>query len=537
VPPQRNGRITGSCRFRDAGQDPPPPLKSGATHREAGPLPLEILDDLRRARLDGTELPLGARAFDVLAYLHAHADRVVTKQELLDAVWSGLIVEESNLTVQIAGLRKALGRQAIQTVPGIGYRLTLDAPAALPDTGAAPQVPDIPSLAVLPFTNLTGSADRGYLVDGIVTEITTALSRVSGIFVISSTSSFTYKGRTVDLAEVGRDLGVRYVLEGSIQQAGQRLRIFTQLAEAGTGHTLWQERFDGSTDDIFELQDEVAARVAGALEPKLIWAEAARARAKPTGSLAAYDLCLRALPLIAKLHAPEALSEGLTLIRQALALDAGYIHAHALVCYAHTSSFATRWWTFEQAEAALPNARIVLDSGTDDAFALAYAGHYMAYIGRGYREGLTALQRAAVLNPNSGTVHMLLGWVYNYLNDNEPAITHLERAKRLSPLHPHIGVINCGIGNALFQLGDYARAVTAYEQAMTEYPEFASNQLSLIGVYWALGRKADSARMAEWLRRKVPDMSVSTFKRTRPQHSPEYLELMTEALRSNGFPE
>jgi tetratricopeptide (TPR) repeat protein len=354
--------------------------------------------------------------------------------------------------------------------------------------------------------------------------------------VISSTSTFTYKGRTVDLSEVGRELGVRYVLEGSIQAAGDRLRIFTQLVEAESGHTIWQDRFDGTAADIFELQDEVAARVAGALEPRLQHAEALRAQAKPTESLAAYDLCLRATPLVQKLHAPEALIEGLEILRRALELDPGYTNAHAQVCYAHSSAFATRWWTFEEAKAAMPHARKVLDSGTDDALALAYAGHYMAYIGRGYQEGLTALKRAAALNPNSGTIQMLLGWVYNYLNDAAPAIDHLERAKRLSPLHPHIGVINSGIGTTYALAGDYETAVRHLEQAMTEYPELASSQLYLIGVYWALGRKGDAARMAEWLRRKVPDMTVQTFLETRPDHKEDFRDLMVEALRGTGFP-
>ncbi len=229
---------------------------------------LEILNESRSARLDGEELPLGARAFDVLAYLHANSERVVSKAELLDAVWEGLMVEESNLSVQMSTIRKALGRDAIKTVPGIGYRLTSGGTSdRSPPPG--PTVPTIPSLVVLPFANLMGQAEQDYLVDGIVQEISTALSRVSGIFLISSTSSFAYKGRSVDLAEVGNELGVRYVLEGSIQAAQNRIRIFTQLVEAATGRTIWQDRFDGSSEDIFELQDAVAERVAGALEPKL----------------------------------------------------------------------------------------------------------------------------------------------------------------------------------------------------------------------------------------------------------------------------
>ncbi len=500
---------------------------------------LEILHDQRVVLLDGNEIALGARAFDVLVQLVEHADRVVSKAELLDAVWAGLMVEESNLTVQIAGLRKALGRETIKTVPGIGYRFigpnTGPAEAAPALVKALP-VPDIPSLAVLPFANLTGSEDRDYLVDGIVNEVIMALSRVSGFFVISSTSSFTYKGRMVDLSEVGRELGVRYVLEGSIQQAGDQMRIFTQLVEAETGHTLWRDRFDGLASEIFDLQDRVAEHVAAALEPKLIWAEAARAKAKPTESLAAYDLCLRAAPLVYRQNTLKSVQEGLDLLKQALALDPEYLQAKALICYAHTGAVATRWWTFEQAAAALPLAREVLDADPDDPLALAYAGHHIAYVGGDTQRGLTALQRAKALNPNSGVVAMLLGWVHNYRSENEAAIAELRRARRISPLHPQIGVTTSGIANALFQLGDFEGAVTHFEQALTEYPEFATIHLGLMGAYWAVGRKEESARMAEIFRRKVPDMTVSTFRRTRPQDNKTYTGAVIAALEGNGFP-
>ncbi|TGD41620.1 adenylate cyclase [Pseudotabrizicola sediminis] len=496
---------------------------------------IELLRDLRRLRIDGSDQVIGARAFDVLAYLDAHSGRVVTKAELLEHVWADLNVEESNLTVQIAALRKLIGARAIATVPGVGYQLTLSAKPPAEPPKALP-LPDKPSLVVLPFTNLMGSADRDYLVDGIVSAVITALSRVSSFFVISSTSSFTYKGRSVDLAEVGQELGVRYILEGSIQQAGDQMRIFTQLVEAATGHTLWQDRFDGRASEIFDLQDRVAEHVAGALEPKLILTEAARARAKPTDNLAAYDLCLRAAPLVWRQNALPQLEEGIELLRHALEMDPAYVYAKALICYAHTGAFATRWWSFERASEALPLAREVLDANPDDPLALAYAGHYLAYIGSAHREGLTALKRAAFLNPNSATVAMLLGWVHNYMSQNDAAIEQLQRAMRISPLHPHIGVMSAGIGNALLQKGDPQAAVTYYEQALTEYPEFATTQLGLMGCYWALGRVEDSARMADWFRAKVPDMTISTFRRTRPQENALFAETIVNALEANGFP-
>ena len=502
---------------------------------------LQIDEATRSIRLDGAEIPLGARAFDVLRYLHENADRVITKEELLDHVWAGVLVEDSNLTVQIAGLRKALGKDTIKTVPGVGYKFTLGsqmAPETPLKTGkSAPDVPTIPSLAVLPFANLTGSEDNAYMVDGIVNEITSALARVSSFFVISTTSTFTYRGRAVDLGEVGRDLGVRYILEGSIQKAGDRLRIFTQLVEAKTARMIWHDRFDGSAEDIFDLQERVAENVAAAIEPKLIWAEAARARAKPTDSLKAYDLCMKATPLAMRQNALSDLEEALDLLGQALALDPNYIQAKALICYAHTGSFAARWWPFEKAQAALPLAREVLDSNTDDPASLAYVGHYVAYIGKEPRRGLTALQQASVLNPNSSTIAMLLGWVHNYLNENDDAIEHLQRALRLSPLHPQVGVVTSGIGNSMLQKGAFEAARGHYELAMSQFPEFATAHMGLMAIYWKLGDLEKSAQMAEFFRRKVPDMTIATFVRTRPQNNEIYRDTMIAAFRANGFPE
>lgn len=497
---------------------------------------LDIHSDRRAALLDGAELSLGARAYDVLAYLHANSDRVVTKAELLDHVWSGMIVEEGNLSVQIAGLRKVLGKEAIKTVPGVGYRFTLGATAdASPHKG--PEVPEIPSIAVMPFANLTGAEGQDYLVDGIVAEITAALSRVSGFLVISSTSSFTYKGRVVDLAEVGRELGVRYVLEGSIQKAGERLRIFTQLVEAETSHMIWQNRFDGQVSDIFDLQDQIAEEVAGALEPRLIWAEAARTRSKPTESLTAYELCLRAAPLVSRLDRPDSLEEGLRLLREALQRDPGYVQAKAYYCLAHTGAVATRTWSFAQARAALDTALDVVNEAQDDPLALAHAGHYLAYVHNRHTDGMTALNRAERLNPNSGQVMMLKGWVHIYRDENEAAIEALTRAKRLSPLHPQIGVMTCGFGNAHMQMGKIPEAIGYFEQALSEYPEFVTALQGLMSCRFAKGEIAEAQRLADIYRAKAPKFSVQEYIENRPFESTEALHFVVDAMRALGFPE
>jgi TolB-like protein len=242
---------------------------------------------------EGVAVPLGGRAFDTLSVLAAASGATVGKEALLDAVWPGLTVEENNLQVQISALRKALGEGWIVTVPGRGYRLAPMPSSAEPP--AAPTLPDRPSVAVLPFANLSGDSDQEYFADGVVEDIITALSRTGWLFVIARNSSFTYKGRAVDVKQVGRELGVRYVLEGGVRKAGNRVRITGQLIDAASGGDVWADRFDGELADIFELQDRVTESVVGAIEPSLRRAEIARTLAKPTNSLDAYDLYLRAL--------------------------------------------------------------------------------------------------------------------------------------------------------------------------------------------------------------------------------------------------
>jgi len=228
--------------------------------------------------------------------------------------------------------------------------------------------------------------------------------------------------------------------------------------------------------------------------------------------------------------------EGLDLLEQALALDPDYTYAKAMVCYAHTCAAAARCWTFEQGSAAYGLTREVLDEQSDDPLALAYAGHCLAYVGQFQRDGLTALNRAAILNSNLATVAMLLGWVHIYFDEADAAILHLTRARRISLPHPQIGAMSAGMGQAMMHKGDCAGAVALLEQSLAEYPGFASAYFALMGCYWQLGRDADAAGIAGLLREKVPDLSVDTFVRTRQQNSANYTESVIGALRATGFP-
>ena len=266
--------------------------------------------DLGRRELtrNGAPVRLKGRALDVLCVLAAAGGEIVTKDALMARVWPNVVVEENNLQVQISALRRALdegknGESFLVTVPSRGYRLVgIAAPGGRcgpAPAGQGPAVPDKPSIAVLPFTNMSGDPEQDYFADGIVEDIITALSRMRWLFVIARNSSFTYKGRGVDIKQVGAELGVRYVLEGSVRKAANRVRITGQLIDASNGAHLWADRFDGALDDIFDLQDQVTARVVGAIAPKLEQAEIERAKRKPTGSLDAYDCFLRGIACLA----------------------------------------------------------------------------------------------------------------------------------------------------------------------------------------------------------------------------------------------
>src|SRR6516162_580417 len=286
------------------------------------------LDPVRRElRRDGKPVRLGSRARDILCVLASTGGAVVSKDELMERVWSGVVVEENNLQVHIRALRKALegdddGESWIVTVPGRGYRLLRpQQPPAVAEPAPKPSLPspDKPSLAVLPFVNLSGDPEQEYFADGMVEEIITTLSRIRWLFVVARTSSFSYKGQAVDVRQIGRELGVRYVLEGSVRKGGNRIRITYQLIDAGTGAHLSADHFDGPLEDVFELQDKVASSVAGVIEPVLQAAETERSTGRPTTDLTAYDLYLRAHAMI--WSAAGRIPEALRLLEQAIARD------------------------------------------------------------------------------------------------------------------------------------------------------------------------------------------------------------------------
>lgn len=503
----------------------------------AGPhmQPFKIDKNARTFELAGKPVQVGARAFDVLAFLDDHADRVVSKQELLEQVWGGLSVEEGNLSVQISALRKLLGADAISTVPGVGYKLTKGTEEQ--PTIQGPPLPQKPSVAVLPFANLTGDATTDYLVDGIVSDLISVLSRVPGIFVIAASSSFKYKGAVVSLRDVGTELGVRYVLEGSIQLGGDKLRITTQLVEAQTSHTIWSERFAGTTQDVFTLQDQITERTAAVLELNVMVAEASRARRAPTNNVRAYDLCLQASPGVMRISTRADFNSVVAMLDQAIAIDPDYAFAKALKVRAHTMAAGSRAITHEEGAAALPAAYALLGDNPTDPLVLAYAGHMVAYLGGDGELGYRSIQQGKSINPNSVLVRVSAAWCGAYLGYYQAAIEDAEFAYRLNPLDPNIGYCRAAHGYALMGLRVYDEAVKWLEKGLADDPTFGTTLQALAAAYELAGQHEKAVEAMTLYLRQTPAYTLARYQKTSPFIEPTLRQNVAQAMGAAGLPE
>ncbi len=349
----------------------------------------------------------------------AHALRLPPRLEHVDyrlvAVIVGLSVIVGDNLWRHHGRRAPARVEAAVPVP---HAASVHASAAL-------ELPDKPSLVVLPFENMSGDPEQEYFVDGLVEDITTALSRIRALFVIARNSAFTYKGRAVDVRQVGRDLGVRYVLEGSVRKTGTRLRITGQLVDAGTGAHLWADHFDGALDDVLDLRDQVTASVAGAIEPQLQHAEIERAQRKPTQDLGAYDYFLRGMAIF-HLSDAERMLEAQALFAQAFALDAGYGAAYGMAAFCINFRKSVYLLTASAPEIAegVALARLAAANGRDDPTALALAGQSLAFLGRDLDAGALLIERACELNPNSAAAWARAGFVKLWLGDHATAIAN-----------------------------------------------------------------------------------------------------------------
>ena len=351
------------------------------------------------------------------------------------------------------------------------YRVELEEGGVTQPTAPVLALPDKPSIAVLPFQNMSGDPEQEYFADGMVEEIITALSRFRELFVIARNSSFTYKGRAVDVKQIGRDLGVRYVLEGSVRKVAKRVRITAQLIDAISGVHLWADRIEGTFDDVFVLQDQVTENVVGAMAPKIEQAEIERAKRKPTDRLDAYDCYLRAMMYFYK-WTSESISEALRLFYRAIELDPNFASAYGMAAWCYVRRKLSGWMKDPLQE--MPElerlARRAAELASDDAVALYSAGWALVQISSYAEAGAAMVDRALVLNPNMTGAWNVGGWAKIYLGTPDKAIDYFRRAIRLNPLDPLIPRMHTGVAAAQFLAGQYKEAAASAENALHQHP-------------------------------------------------------------------
>ncbi|HEX6011574.1 MAG TPA: adenylate/guanylate cyclase domain-containing protein [Geminicoccaceae bacterium] len=432
-----------------------------------------------------------------------------------------------------------LGEQRLKNIerPVRAYRMVL--PGGGPPERPALPLPDRPSLAVLPFENLSGDPEQGYFADGIAEEVITALSRARWLFVIARNSSFVYRGKAVDVRQVGRELGVRYVLQGSVRRAGGRVRITGQLIDAQSGAHLWVERFDGTLAGVFELQDRVAEGVAGAIEPALRGAEIERARRKPTESLGAYDLYLRALQ---HLFTPTAdhNREALRLLEQALALDPDYATALGLKALCHLNAYLhlRGWAGDDEAERAAGEraAHRALALGRNDPVALATGGFVMSVLAHDHEAALATLGRAVALNPSSALALSFSALVHCFAGDYGTAIEHGRRALRLSPFDPLSFRPLIALTFAHLFTGRTEAAAGYAARAVQADPDFEVCHALLVASLVELGRLEEAREAAKRLTAQFPTFRIAQLRRAGVRDAARF-EAWLEALRRAGLPD
>jgi TolB-like protein/class 3 adenylate cyclase/Tfp pilus assembly protein PilF len=399
-------------------------------------------------------------------------------------------------------------------------------------------LPSKPSIAVLSFDNLSGDREQEYFADGIVEDVITALSRFRGLFVIARNSSFAYKGRAVDVKQIGRELGVRYLLEGSIRKAGSRVRINGQLIDTATGAHLWADRFDGGLEDIFDLQDQVTASVVGAIAPKLEQAEIDRAKRKPTDSLDAYDYFLRGM---ASFHqwTREANIDALLSFSRAIELDPSFASAYGLAARCYTQRKVNGWVTDHVQEVAEATrlARRAVELGKDDAVALCFGGWALARVVGDLDTGAALIDQALVLNPNLAVAWYCSGWLKVLIGEPESAIKHSAHAMRLSPFDPNLARMHTAIATAHLFAGRYSEASRWAEKALMQQPTYVAGLQCLAASHSLAGRLEEARKVMERLRIADPTFTASTLGDRLPLRRPEDLARLAEGLRLAGLPE
>ena len=469
----------------------------------------------------------------------AETGGVVAQGSVAETVPSRLPFEFVSLGEQtLKGFDQPVRAFAVKLEPG------QDLPA--PETGRAaphaaaerPVVSDKPSIAVLPFDNMSNDPEQDYFADGIVEDIITALSHIKQWRVVARNSSFVYKGQNVDIRDVAKNLGVRYVLEGSVRKGGNRVRITGQLIDAESGTHLWASRFDGDLEDIFDLQDKVTESVVGAIEPSLRMAEIERSRHKPPHDMNAYDLYLRSLPELQAMR-PEQNRQALDYLHRAIELDPAYALALAHLAWAYEERLTRDWGAYgdNDRETAISLARRAIAADRDDAMVLVLAGFVLVMIARDYDQGMQAVRRAREINPNIAFVTFLAGTALLFCDQVDAAIELIEHAIRVSPGDPGAFFFYSGLALAYLCKGRPQEALEHATRSASIYDGWDTTYRVMAAALAHLGRMDEANSAVERLLELAPNATVSGLRERWPFRNRDKLEKILQGLRLAGLPE
>jgi len=503
----------------------------------------------RELRQHGELRAVEPQVFDLLEYLIRNRDRVVSREDLLVGVWNGRIVSESTIASRINAVRTAIGdngedQRLVRTVLRKGIRFVgavreEPRPEATTTVTAAEQsrsvlsLPDRPSIAVLPFTNMGSDTEQDYFADGISEDIITALSKLRWFFVIARNSSFTYKGRAVDIRQVGHELGVRYVLEGSVRKGGGRVRISVQLIDAETGKHLWADRYDRDLTDIFALQDEITKKVVAAIEPKLLEAEGTRLQHRLPRDFGAWDMLIRANSLFWRLTKDES-QAAIAVLRQLVERYPLYAAAHSMLAFFLLVSRQGGWHMMEPqvTQAATLAARAVELDDSDPWAHLALG--FVAFTRRRTDEAVEEFQRALDLNPNFAAAHGFLGCTLAFDARSDQAIDHTEQAIRMSPHDPQNALLNAALAAAHYQAGRYADAVGFGRRAIQQRFELTNGHRIYVASLAQAGRIDEARAALARLQELHPENSIAWIERNVP-YTPGPMAKFLEGFRKAGL--
>jgi TolB-like protein len=508
--------------------------------------PLEIDYPSACLRRAGLPLQLRPKSFDVLAYLSRNRGRLVSKAELIDHIWGDIAVTENSLVQCIKDIRQVLDDECqfeIRTIPKRGYLFegVLAETARANEANAAkagrfPALPDRPSIAVLPFENLSEEPDQEHFADGITEDLITGLSRLKWLFVIARNSTFIYKDRPADVSAIGRELGVRYLLRGSIRRAGRRLRISAQLIEAQNGLHHWAEQYDREIGDIFAIQNEIARNVIAAIEPFVLAAEGSRAFARSAQDLGAWELVARAQTHVWRLNRRDNRA-AIDALQQAVESYPDYEPARGMLGFCLVFAAHNGWIDRNEGlKTGREHALRALELDQRTVWGQIAFG-YLSMMERRTGEAIAAFEAAVRLNPSSATAHSHLGHAHAFAGRDREAIEHAENAIRLSPMDPEMAMFFGGIAVAHYTAGRYDQALHYSGELLRLRPGFQGAQRLRCAALAQLGMIAEAKQFLEQVMIEQPQLSLQWIRESVPYQTPEIMERFLEGMRKAGVRE